>query len=218
MDRRAAILTHLARYRVSTRPVISKLFYEGGDPKNDLAALREKGHIAVVERALSNNTSYYHLTAAGAREIAAQGPTEAPGGRALDRDLKILYFCCQGPNPRERISEADWRQLWGRDNPPAGEHCLVPRGDMILMLRLYAPSTDVTDSISWLSRLVSESMDDSYLARLIESQQYGFAVLAPSPPYARDFDQRIRRHTGDTPPLGKMAYVVVESPPAPTPS
>jgi len=218
MDRRAAILTHLARYRVSTRPVISRLFYEGGDPKNDLAALREKGLIAVVERALSNNTSYYHLTPAGAREVASPAPTEAPGGRALDRDLKILYFCCHGPNPRERILEGDWRRLWGRDNPPTGEHCLVPRGDMVLILRLYSPSTDVADSVSWLSCLISESRDNTYLAGLIESQQYGFAILAPSPAYAHDFDQRIRRHTGNSPPLGKLAYIVVESPPAPTPS
>lgn len=218
MDRTEAILRHLARYRVSDRPVLEKLFFGGKSSKNAVEQLRKDGLVEVVPRALKNNQSYYHLTDKGAKAVGA--PTSlasAPGGASLRRDLKILYFCTMSAAPRERIPESDLRALFEPDPPPTVEHCLGQRGDGMTLFRIYVPSTDPATAFRQARDMVRDMRDDAGQSKWLEAGMYGLVVLVDSPPYAADLWTKLQRSEDGSPALTSQIPILVESPPAPVP-
>lgn len=142
-------------------------------PKNALEQIRREHLIAVVPRALENNQSYYHLTTEGARSIGAPPSTAAsPGGASLERDLKILYFCTRGAYPRERVTDADLRQLFEPADSPTGEHCLAQRGDELILFRVYVPATDKATAFRQVRDLTREASESPMLRDWL-NREYG---------------------------------------------
>lgn len=218
MDRTEAILRHVARYRVSVRPVVERLFFQSRDSKNALEQLRRDSLIDVVPRALKNNQSYYHLTTEGAKAIGAPASLAAPpGGAALGRDLKILYFCNMATSLRERVPDTDLQELFQPDESPTGDHCLARRGDGMCLFRVYVPTTDPASALRQIRDLTRDVRQHPVLSRWRETDMYALAVLVESPPYAADLLTKLQRSEDGQPALASQMPILVESPQAPVP-
>jgi hypothetical protein len=197
---------------------LEKLYFENKDSKNALEQLRRDNLVEVVSRALKNNQSYYHLTSSGAKAIGASTSlAAAPGGAALSRDLKILYFCAMASAPRERVPEAELRTLFEPDEPPTGEHCLARRGDSLVLFRVYVPTTDPASALRQIRDLIRGAREIPNLADWLGADMYSLAVLAPSNMYAADLLTKLQRSEDGQPALTSQIQILVESPQAPVP-
>jgi len=200
-ERRDAILRHIARYGLTVRPVLERLFYHGHEKSldRDLDRMRESGWISITSNAIAEPTepqtrySYYQLATAGARRIAAaKSRTRALGGEALSRNLALLWFCCMSSQRRHRLDDQDLVDLFGHANVFAetshskeelrlrGFHCLDREGDRFRVLNLYAPRTTVGDVVVELRKRIRDLRTISLIAEATDAHKYGFAILAES--------------------------------------
>ena len=198
-ERRDAMLRHIARYGLTLRPVLERLFYRGYEKllERDLDRMKEYGWINVVSNAVAEPTepqtryAYYQLAAAGARRIAVpKSRARAMGGEALGRNLTFLWYCCVSAQRRHRLNDQDLVDLFGHENVYAevdrgkaelrlrGFHCLDRQEERFRVLNLYAPRTTVADAVVELRKRIRDLQTISLIAEAIAAQRYGFAILA----------------------------------------
>ena len=136
---RLAILRHVARYGITLRPVLDRLFYgnRDGASAEQVAYLKREGLIHVVENAIGEvhtpqtRYSYYYLTTAGARQLGASPyVTRKRGGLALARNLAFLWFAMgrstrQSGRPSDSTRWAlDRRKSARAHNRPQARHAV----------------------------------------------------------------------------------------------
>lgn len=201
-DRQQGILRHLARYEITLRPVLDRLFYDGRRDgcEPDLQALSQQGYLASQANAIPEPTdpstlySYYHLTRKACRAIgASESRCRNKGGESLSRALAFLWFCVMKDRRRHRLETRELADIFGVDStfhlvrgaPAAlklhGYHCLdqEPSG-RFRVLNLYATKTSPTETLRELRKRIEEVRQVEVLEQALEAHEYGFAVLAPS--------------------------------------
>lgn len=195
-DRDKLILAHLGLYRISLRPVMARMFFDGNDTAlgNVLRRLsksdensektknkKKKEGLICARTGLSGNMSYYQLTRAGATAIGVPiDRSENFGDLALDQHLAILWFCCMTDKPRFRIEDADVQNALKVDIP--GSYCVGQEGEGLRMFRVYAP-TESTQKDSLLRTIKScieklESNDET--AAWLKARTLGLGILVRS--------------------------------------
>lgn len=199
--RRLAILRHVARYGVTLRPVIDKLFFQADDGAcaAELEALRRGELLASAENAVAEaddpqtRYSYYYLTAAAARQLGVSSYlARPPGTQALARALAVLWFCCADRFRRHRLLETDLVDLFGKAavyaSGPEGRrtlrlkglHCLHQQHTRFRVYNVYVPKTSVADATVELRKRIRESRAIPPVSDAIDARRYGFALLAES--------------------------------------
>jgi len=136
-DRERRILDHVFRFRLTTRDVLYKCFFEAHGLKTDAmtSVLRDiaapyKPRMTAEERdrlarsyhlfpkPLYGKVIYYHLTRLGIRAVGAENdlPPQVLNklGRGLNHDTRakryaILAFCCLAGHRREKITSREFR-------------------------------------------------------------------------------------------------------------
>ena len=97
-DRDYEILRHLRRYRLTTRVVLGRLFFEGSElnaVSKVVSRLEQKGFLLTHELAAGTGRNYYTVGPAGCSLFGIPPKRSgALGPQALLTDLAILLYCC----------------------------------------------------------------------------------------------------------------------------
>jgi hypothetical protein len=214
-QRRTAVLRHIARYGLTLRPILERLFYAGHGKAldRDLDRLREQNFVKSIENAIpeegapQTRYSYYQLTTAGCRQVAAaESRARKVGGEALARNLAFLWFCCHGATRRHRLNESDLVDLFGEDAvfEPGGTdgkrelrlrgfHCLDRQSGKWRLLNLYAPRTSAVDVVVELRKRIRDLREIPIVAEAIDTKRYAFAVLAETTQLRDDLREELAK-------------------------
>ena len=206
-SRQLALLQHLRRYRISLRPVLDRLFYEGRPDgcKADLEHLRGQSLIQVVKNAVQDGKhphirySYYALLATGAKLLGVPSPRASRvGSDALTRHLAHLYYCCFSRRRRHRLLEDELRRLFEPASPPVssttaatipGFHCLERHGDQFIVQHMYSPNTLAADILSQVRKRIRSAEEHPLVREALHAHLYGIVVLTAS----RELQSEVRR-------------------------
>lgn len=190
LPRDAAMLRHIARYRIGLLAVLSKLFFDGQDAGRVLGVLRKDtpGHrplVKVHSRALKNSLSYATLTAAGFEAAGLRlnrCACEALGPAALSKAIALLVFCCLATHRRHRLDRSELRQAFGANAPPDNVFHIVSDelGWPAIFRVVFATSID-RRQIERINKHVSEARANPAIRPWLEAGDYGLAVLVPWP-------------------------------------
>ncbi len=103
------IFEHLLKYRMTTREVLHKLFFDDSDP-NAVTKVTSRlvRHGYLNRHTLYEPRTYFTL---GIQTVSLFGispkKTRALGTQSLPQQLGILNYCCLSETPRERLRIAD---------------------------------------------------------------------------------------------------------------
>lgn len=143
-DRDRAILSHIARYRLTFQEIVGHLYCDGTDPQKTFNDLRERGYV-VARKGYGRNRSAYQLTSQGAR--AANAPRRragALGSEARPVHLAVLTFCFLKGRRRLRLEPGELNELFARQPVPPGRcHCVEARGKAARLYHVYVPGDTV---------------------------------------------------------------------------
>lgn len=195
VPRDAAILRHVGLYRLSVRPVLSRVFLSGRDPGNVVKELIKKG-LLQSRPGLGGRNSYYQLTERGAAASGFPGSrAEAPGPQAIQEHLGILWFCTMLGRSRTRLESDALAELFP-GGPPRGEHCLEKLAGGYRVTELYVPTADT--SLENVARRVREQLESALanpeVSKWVGTRQYAFAILVDT----EDRAPAVRRRLGET--------------------
>ena len=105
VDRDYEILDHLARYRLTTREVLHKLYFDDSELNavtKVTSRLTEHGFLNKYE--LAPGRSYFVMGPESARIMGVSPKKCKPiGPQALPKEYATLYFCCMNEPQRERL-------------------------------------------------------------------------------------------------------------------
>lgn len=205
--RRQRILEHIGRYRLSMRPVLSKLFFEGKSCDNVLRALVEGGFVQVRSRAsrLPGGWSYYQLTPAAAAELGVPANRALPLSPAsLEKNLAILWFCCMTEPRRSRLDRRHLEALIGADR--AGDYCVEPAATQrIYRLFPVSPKARSDYFLKAIRTDLEAALGEKALADYLAVRLYGYAVLVSSQTWKLRAEAALRKAS-----LAKTAPWIVE--------
>lgn len=172
------ILEHLGRYRISLRPILERLFFEGRTSGNVMQRLLKAGRVHSRE-GLPNRIRYYQLSASEARKRSVPtGRTEPFAAQALNVHLGVLWFCCIEKPSCHRIEE---KTLKGQfEKPPRGPLCVERSSDgshRLWHIRVATADTEDTNLVRALRTDITDAVANRELVDPITSGQFGFVVL-----------------------------------------
>ena len=91
-DRDRAILSHIARYRLTFQEIVGHLYCDGTDPQKTFNELRDHGYV-VARKGYGRNRSAYQLTPKGARAAGEhRRRADSLGSEARPVHFAILAF------------------------------------------------------------------------------------------------------------------------------
>jgi hypothetical protein len=204
------ILDHIARYRITLRPVLDHVFFhtESSGSGNVLQRLLKGGYITARD-GLPGKRRYYQLTAKGAAGRVSIERTKPIRAQALRSHIAILWFCTMGEARRLRLETWELRDLL-KEHAPEGRHCAVP-GSPLRLFRVQVPGTRTRPPavISALKDNIQESHRNPLLKLWMKDSLYGFAILAEAE-RAAELRSAAAQHK-----LHRYAPILVESVPSP---
>ncbi len=190
------LLDHIGLYWITTRPVLCRLFFPGGNPGHVLHRLRRAR--LITERPLGGASHYYQLTGAGARSRVPAKRAAALSESVVEKHLAVLHFSCLAGTPRRRLEHAELTAFFGRDVPlsPQIAHCLDDVAGARRIHRLYVPSRRVNAGV--LVRRITADIDDvlaspGKLADYAAAGSYSFTVLVDSEARAAVLNKAMQR-------------------------
>ena len=141
-ERRNAILGHIARYRLSLRPVIEKLFFDGKSCDNVLRAMvhdelivaRPESDAKQKSALIPGGYKYYQLSLKAADQFSLPSSrTTILGPGAFDKHIAILWFCCMGEKRYSLLDSQHLAKLFAvgqglLSEIPAGPYCIELEG------------------------------------------------------------------------------------------
>jgi hypothetical protein len=176
------ILDHIARYTISIRKVIERLFFKGASCGNALDRLVDKQLIQRVAKALEGNYSYYQLTTKAARTLNLPLNKALPKGESsLAQNLAALWFACESSLSRKRLTDGELEKLFGI--PPGQNVVYVAQNggeEDTTVFRLFVPSESARVKKGYLQALrksAFQDLEDKRLLPWIERGTYSYAIL-----------------------------------------
>lgn len=153
------MLWHIARYRLSTREIMGRLFApELKDPiegiKRPLEELRTNGLIVDEPFEIAPNQLYFHLTVAGARALALDEGLAQTSSRHLHRCERYaaLVFCAERPERRLRFMRDDFEKAFpGQLKTAGGEPTALGQ---VFPGHAYYIDTEAPDGRARLARIL----------------------------------------------------------------
>lgn len=171
------ILRHVARHRLTIRPVLQKLFFKSADAAgNVVARLLKAGSLESSK--FPDGFSYYQLTEEGAKAISLTEVPRASDSHAVHAALASLWFCSMDEGLRLLLTAAEEQELLGV-NAPGAMHCIQPAGEWSVLHELYVPGPGTSEEnvLDRLKKRIDERRKDPLLRDWIASRNLGFAVL-----------------------------------------
>lgn len=183
----AAILDHIARYRLSTFAALSRLpQFDDESPRHLRRLLRDCRDAGLVTSAtLHSGSRYWFLTTAGATRCGLDESRSGPlSEKAKLRAYALLLFCCLADKPRHRLTTNELSQQFSVLHRPGmpGTYYYDPTGKGSIGLARI----DAGHHGRW-DRVVQSVQDDISLHRklpgfrqLIKAHRFEITVLTPS--------------------------------------
>ena len=183
-----AILAHVARYRLSTFAVMSRLpHFAGESPRHLRRLLRDSREAGLVtSAALHSGSRYWFLTPVGATRCGLDESRSGPlSETAKLRAYALLLFCCLSDRPRHRLTASELSQQFSLLHRPGmpGTYYYDPTGKGSIGLARI----DAGHHGRW-DRVVQSVQDDISLHRklpgfrqLIKVHRFEISVLTVLP-------------------------------------
>jgi hypothetical protein len=182
--RHRCVLLHTGRYRIIVPPCVTRTFGFGKALPQVYTRLVKDGLLSGYPRVLPGGASCYTLTAAGCRDVnAPQVRAVLPEGSALDLSIAVSFFCHLGTKRRYRIEAEQASQLLGTPMPTNLAYVVTSEvnGETSLLRCVSAASLTAAELVRTLRTLVEQTRRHSLLPAWMDAQQYGMAVLCPTP-------------------------------------
>lgn len=224
--KREAILRHVARYGLTLRPVLDRIFFADSerDCESDLTELRKQRLLSVAANAVRESKyaktaySYYYLTRQATALLGvSDNLAKQPGPEAVPQRLAFLWHCCMSKHRSHRLGTKEVSEVLygiGGDGQiqsgaqvPNGYHCISLVGDYRL-LNVYAPQTTVTEITSQLRKRVTGARAIPAVDTAIKQRQYGFLVLVES----KALEEQVWEQTQELAKRLKAKFLVHKSP------
>ena len=187
-----AILAHVARYRLSTFAVMSRLpHFAGESPRHLRRLLRDSREAGLVtSAALHSGSRYWFLTSAGATRCGLDESRSGPlSETAKLRAYALLLFCCLSDRPRHRLTVSELSQQFSVLHRPGmpGTYYLNPTNNGCIGLA----RVDAGHHGRW-DRVIQSVRDDISLHKklpgfrqLIKAHRFEITVLTVLPAKAQ---------------------------------
>jgi len=178
--KRIRVLRHIARYRLTIRPVLDKKLFDGKEGASHNVIQDLLGSNLISQHSLGS-FSYYQLTSAAALELGLQTTTLKPTGSKLREYLAILWYCHMMKPSRELLPPEQLRQYFPSTRLQAA-HCIEPtkagRPHCLYRVRLAGPNVSDWSLVKSLRDYIENASDPySEIRPLLLRRLYGFAVL-----------------------------------------
>ncbi len=201
VDRDYEILEHIARYRLTTREVLHRLFFTD----SEVNAVTKVTSRLVENRFLNrfdlhSGKSYFVFAPNSARLLGISlKKTNALGPQALVQNYGILQFCCLSEHPRERLLVQELAQrftdLRGKHLRAGSFYIDSQSGETRLAsIRVDhgGPSAHVVRKCRGdLESIVSNKA----IAGLINEQRFMFAIITANEQKVSDIQEALKRQT-----------------------
>src|SRR5262249_18061620 len=177
------ITKHIGRYRVSTRAVISHLFFADKNCDHVVQRLLDVNRIRAFA-GLPGGLSYYQLTISEARRLGLPPHRANPHHAAgLREALAVLWFCCMAGEKRKRLERTGIKKLFGRGKGFGKPHCAEERGGERVVYRIFAPGPN--SRLDYRVRTLRDEcrvvLEHPKLAQWALAGVFRFAVLVETP-------------------------------------
>jgi hypothetical protein len=204
------ILRHLARHRLSIRPVLQRLFFKSPDAVGNVLARLMKAGLLESSK-FPDGYSYYQLTDEGAKALGLPETPRVRDEHGAHAALASLWFCSMDEHRRLLLTVAEEVELLG-GNDPGAVHCLQPAGEWSVLHELYVPGpgTDEENVIDRLRKRIEKRRSDPRMRDWVTSRNLGFAVLVEKEERRQTLKNRIGKAE-----LRRFTSVVVELAPGP---
>src|SRR5262245_58360260 len=204
------ILRHVARHRLTIRPVLQRLFFKSPDAAGNVVARLLKAGLLESSK-FPDGFSYYQLTDEGAKAIGLSKAPRARDEHSLHAALAALWFCAMDEGPRLLLTAAEEQELLGA-NAPGALHCIHPAGEWSVLHELYVPGPGTSEEnvLDRLKKRIEERRKDRLLRDWIASRNLGFVVLVEK----EDRQATLKTRVGKAE-LRRFTSILVELAPGP---
>ncbi len=188
------ILEHLGRYRISLRPILERLFFDGRTSGNVIQRLLKSGRIHSRE-GLPNRIRYYQLTMSEARKRSIPvGRSEPYAAQALNVHLGVLWLCCVEKANCHRVEEKALKDRF--EQTLRGPLCIERDGDSHKMLHVRVATADTEDTnlLRSLRGDINDALDRPDLAKPMTAGQFAFVVLVDTLARKRSLSKTLAEH------------------------
>lgn len=199
--RDAEVLRHVARYRVTTQSVLSRLFCGGSDGDARKLVSRLSEHVSSGK--LYGNVRYYQLKPGTAKAFGVPQEAGKPlGPQALPTAIGILGFCCGNVETRHRYTRPDFTEDFPELVEPLGvarryylDLHLEPVSEKLARLSQIVVDldSDVSNLVEKLRERMREHLERPVVKELVLNGLFGFSVVVSEPEKKRSLDEVIAR-------------------------
>jgi hypothetical protein len=200
-DRDYEIFEHIARYRLTTREVLHRLFFADSAPNAATKVTSRLVEGAYLNRyELDSRRSYFVLGPSAARILGISvKKTKQPGALALARDFAILSYCFDQGELRERLTVREVHQQYPnlvRGKLDSSHYYLDHDGTVT---RLAYMNVDLGGSPEHLLSRCREALDARLpladFKRIIEQDQFLIALITCGEDKKVAIEDALKRHT-----------------------
>lgn len=207
------ILQHIARYRVTVRPIVARLSSPDENPEAALAGLIRRGLVA-AHKGLPGNRSVYRLTKQGTAVVEVSEARARPlRSQAIFKHLGILLFCHVEGSGRYRIEDGELRDLIGEPLPD-GAHCMGMVDSRVAIFNTYVPGprTTIRSIVRHIREQLTAFRAMPQLRSLLHDRVYGFAIITETTQRRKAILDVLRRPERDgCPALAQQVRIHVEA-------
>jgi hypothetical protein len=204
-----------ARSRVYLLKFMAADFFgRNEDQAADAAArLHERGlvcyhHFKTKKFPAHEGFSYVTCTKKGARLAGDKNRAGPFGEEATEEHLAVSFFCCTGRTKRLRLEPAEVKRFVGDYVPPANvPYVLALEREGPIIYRCYFTKLDVSDAFKTVVSIASGLASHKEVRNLLQSGQFGLAVLCPSKSFCASLNRLFRVHHDGGPSLLALARV-----------
>ncbi|MCC7334675.1 MAG: hypothetical protein IT422_06245 [Pirellulaceae bacterium] len=200
-DRDSDILEHIARYRLTTRDVLHRLFFSDSEPN----AVTKVTSRLVKHRFLNRfdlplGRSYFVFGPNAMRIFNVAGnKSKAMGPQSLAENLGMLYFCCAQEELHERLLVREMFENFGRIT-----------GKKLKLASFYIDQTTGTPTLSQMRvdlggpaahvirkcrAYLETAASNQIFSELITHQRFMITLITSTKSKAQDLEDTLLRHT-----------------------
>ena len=204
------ILRHIARHRLTIRPVLQQLFFKSPDAAGNVIARLMKAGLLESSK-FPDGYSYYQLTDEGAQAIGLDETPRVRDERGAHGALAALWFCHMTDKRKLLLTAGEEEKLLGA-TAEGVRHCIEPANEWSVLHELYVPGpgTDEKNVVDRIHKRIEERREVPVFRDWIASRNLGIAVLVEKEERRDTLKARIGKAE-----LRRFTSVVVELAPGP---
>ena len=177
-----AILNHLGRYRVTTKGIISELFYDGKECGHILKRMEEEGYVEQKAKGASGGFTYVLLAGKGAAFAGVPQERSQHTQASIDRNLGISFACTLAGDRHYRLENDEVSQFLGVPGlvPSNLDFLAVDSATRCGIYRVYF-AENPRSAMSGLAELMRTCSGIPGMKSAMDDGVFGVAVLCRTP-------------------------------------